>query len=455
MYRQDTIVACATAPGRGAIAIVRLSGPDCAEIAASMFRTRSGGLLEPWRLTYGRVIDPRNGESLDEALAVYCPAPRTYTGEDVLEFQCHGAPVIVEQILSSAVAQGARAAEPGEFSRRAVINGKMDLLQAEAIADLVNARVAGGARAAWDQLQGALSRRLEGLRHGLLGVLADVEANVDFSDEELPEEDPGGRIEAIEAVQQEIGCLLGSFAASRRVRDGIRVVFTGLPNAGKSSLINRLLGFGRMIVSDEPGTTRDVVEECVDLRGMAFVLTDTAGLRNSQSNAEAQAVSRARATLKDADVVVMVVDSSEPHHAAAEPPVAEREALMVVFNKSDLPSALTPAAVEGATRQARRVLWASAGTGEGCEAVGEALREIGSAIADAAPAGISRIRHHEALSRVMESLSAARRLAADEAAPELVALELRQALRELESLTEPLDNEQVLDRIFSEFCIGK
>ncbi|MBI5505481.1 MAG: tRNA uridine-5-carboxymethylaminomethyl(34) synthesis GTPase MnmE [Deltaproteobacteria bacterium] len=456
----DTIVACATAPGRGAIAIVRLSGPQCVAIAERMFQPRSQCGLEPWRLTRGNVIDSRSGQCLDDALAVYCPAPRTYTGEDVLEFHCHGAPVVVEQVVAGAVACGARVAEPGEFSRRAVLNGKMDLLQAEAIADLVNARVAAGARAAWDQLQGALSRRLQSIRHDLLRVLADVEASLDFSDDELPEEDCQRRVDAIAAVQKEIRNLLSGFSASRRVRNGIRVVFTGLPNAGKSSLINRLLGFGRMIVSKEPGTTRDVVEECVDLGGMAFVLADTAGLRESDSSAETEAVSRARATLREADVTVCVVDSSVPYDAAdAEGGGMPREETgarrVVVFNKSDLACVLTRAARESLSRRADRVLRASAATGEGCDALGEALREIGSDITGPEAAGISRIRHQEALGRTLESLAAARTLAADETVPELVALELRQALRELESLTQPFDNEEVLDRIFAEFCIGK
>lgn len=461
VYRADTIVACATAPGRGAIAIVRLSGPDCEAIALRMFRTRSTAALEPWRLTRGSVLDARGGQPLDDALAVFCPSPRTYTGEDVLEFHCHGAPIVVEQIVANAVACGARAAEPGEFSRRAVLNGKMDLLQAEAVADLINARVAAGARLAWEQLQGALSDRLAAVRREVLGVLADVEANVDFSDDELPEEDLGRRIDGIGAAQEAIRNLLGGFTASKRTRDGIRVVFTGLPNAGKSSLINRLLGFGRMIVSDEPGTTRDVVEECIDLGGMAFVLADTAGLRQSQSSAEMEAVARARATLQEADVVVTVVDSSAPHDRA-DPEMdgaavlgAESAPVVVVFNKSDLVCGLTQTAVQRAATGARHALWASAITGEGCEALVNTLRELGVESIGAEPAGISRVRHQEALRGALQSLSAARELAADETLPELVAMELRQALRQLESITEPLDNEEVLDRIFEEFCIGK
>jgi len=411
-------------------------------------------------LTRGSVLDVSRGEPLDDALAVYCPSPRSYTGEDILEFHCHGAPIVVEQVVAGAVACGARLAEPGEFSRRAVLNGKMDLLQAEAIADLIEARVAAGARAAWAQLQGALSLRLARLRCAIVGVLADVEANVDFSDDELPEEDSGRRVEGIAAVQGEIRDLLGGFAASCRVRNGIRVVFTGLPNAGKSSLINRLLGFGRMIVSDEPGTTRDVVQECIDLGGMAFVLSDTAGLRVSQSSAEAVAVSRARAALQEADVIVMVADSSVPYEPVdffegGDSSEADSVPLVVVFNKSDLTCVLSQSVKETATRRARRVLWASAVTGDGCDDLAAVLCELGKDVTGAEPVGISRVRHREALCRVSESLSAASKLAAGDTVPELVALELRQALRELESLTQPLDNEEVLDRVFGEFCIGK
>jgi tRNA modification GTPase len=454
MYRADTIVACATPAGRGAIAVVRCSGAEAMAVSEAVFRPKSGAPLEPWRMRLGTVVASDGTTPIDEALGVFFPRPASFTGEDTFEIHCHGSPVVVEQIVASAIAAGARAAERGEFTRRAVLNGKLDLLQAEAVADLIDARMAAGASAAWRQLQGALSQELGAARAALLGVLADIEAAVDFTDDELPDPDFGRRVDAIEAVASRLRALLDGFAASRRQRDGVRVVFTGKPNAGKSSLVNRLLGSGRMIVSDEPGTTRDVVEEAIDLGGIAFVLTDTAGIREAEGAAETEAVERARETVATADLRVLVIDASDvaaiEAHSEAEPDGDT----VVVLNKVDLAGRV-------ADRQRDRfgsaaaVLETSARTGEGCEAlaaalVGEARRRL-----ETQPVGISRVRHRAALARTVEALGRARTLAAFENSCELAALELRTALEELAAISEPTGNEDVLDLIFSEFCIGK
>lgn len=454
MYRADTIVACATAAGRAAIAIVRCSGPDAAGILALVFRAKRGGRTEPWRMRLGTVVGADGSTTLDDALAVFFPAPNSFTGEDTFELHCHGSPVVVEEVVASVIAHGARAAERGEFTRRAVLNGKLDLLQAEAIADLIDARMSAGARASWNQLQGALSRELEVLRDSLVAVLADIEASVDFTDDELPDPDPQSRCRSIEAVIARIEELLAGFPAARRQREGLRIVFTGRPNAGKSSLINRLLGSGRMIVSDEPGTTRDVVDEVVDLGGIAFVLTDTAGLRDAAGAAESQAVERARATLEDADVRVFVVDASKPVQPEDETAWAHAGGVdLVVLNKADL----------GRDRGWRErfadcgagVLETSAETGEGCGSLVAALVAAAKLRLESQPAGISRVRHRAALERSMVPLRAARELAAAEDRSELAALELRTALAELAAISDPVGAEDVLDRIFSEFCIGK
>ncbi len=457
MYCRDTIVACATAAGRGAVAIVRISGPDALAIGDRLFTpTRATG-PEPRRLRHGSAVDPGSAEPLDDVLAVAMPAPASYTGEDVVELQCHGAPLVVERIVAVAVELGARRAEPGEFTRRAVLNGKMDLLQAEAVSDLIEARVAGGASVAWRQLQGALSERLDSIRGGIVGVLAEVEANVDFSDEELPEENTEARIDAIDAACAEIARLLAGFPAARRLKEGYRTVLLGRPNVGKSSLINRLLGSGRMIVCHEPGTTRDTVEEVVDLGGVAFVLTDTAGVRETVSAAETVAVERARAAAADADVQVLVFDGSTPwtdedaHILAAADP---RRAIAVV-NKADLPGRFDDEARRRIERSAAHVLEVSALTGAGSDALCRALAALAAADVELAPALISRSRHREALERSATALVASRELLSREDAPELAAVELRTAVAELAAITSPLDNEEVLDLIFSEFCIGK
>jgi tRNA modification GTPase len=450
MYRADTIVACATPGGRGAIAIVRCSGADALAVSQAVFRPKSGGSLEPWRMRLGTVLASDRATPVDEALGVFFPGPSSFTGEDTFEIHCHGSPVVVEQIVASAIAAGARAAERGEFTRRAVLNGKLDLVQAEAIADLIDARMAAGASAAWQQLQGALSGELASLRAELLAVLADIEAAVDFTDDELPDPDFAHRTDAIAAVSARIEVLLAGFAASRRHKDGVRVVFTGRPNAGKSSLVNRLLGSGRMIVSDEPGTTRDVVEEAVDLGGIAFVLTDTAGIRDAEGAAESEAVARAQQTAAAADLRVLVIDVSD---ASPDVGIDADADTIVVLNKTDLGAAT--AACRTRLAGAAGVLETSARTGDGCAELAAALVSEARRRLEAQPVGISRVRHRAALERAAGVLGRARSLAAFEDSCELAALELRTALGELAAISEPSDNEDVLDRIFSEFCIGK
>lgn len=455
MYRADTIVACATPAGRGAIAIVRCSGRDALAVAAALFRPRAGATPEPWRMRLGTVMAADGVTAVDEALGVFFPAPHSFTGEDTFEVHCHGSPVVVEQVLASAIAAGARAADRGEFTRRAVLNGKLDLLQAEAIADLIDARMVGGAAAAWNQLQGALSAEFEAIRASLLSVLAEVEAEVDFTDDELPAPDFGRRGRLLDGVAKQLQSLLDGFAASRRQREGLRVVFTGRPNAGKSSLVNRLLGSGRMIVSDEAGTTRDVVEEAVDLGGIAFVLTDTAGIRQAGGAAETIAVERALASVEDADLRVLVLDASlDP---GPEPPWQGPTGgfALVVLNKTDLGAHLPAAVVEEYRAAGATVLETSALTGQGCAEVSAALVAAARQRMGGDVVGISRLRHRAALERALEPLERARRLVTSDAGAELAALDLRTVLVELSAISRPLDNEEVLDLIFSEFCIGK
>ncbi len=402
-------------------------------------------------------VDPDSGEALDEVLAASMPAPHSYTGEDVLELHCHGSPVVVEAVIACAIRAGARAAEPGEFTRRAVLNGKMDLVQAEAVADLIDAPVRSAAALAWQQLQGALSGRLGVVREKIVSVLADVEANVDFSDEELPDENVPARHEELATARGKICGLLEGFAAARRQREGYRTVVAGRPNVGKSSLVNALLGSGRMIVSDEPGTTRDTVEEVVDLGGMAFVLTDTAGVRAAQSKAEAAAVERALESCGQADLVVVVIDGSEPLHDDDRELLAglEAPATVVAINKRDLPSRLSGQTRAELASRAARVVETCALTGEGCAELCGVLEEVARGTDELQPAAISRVRHRTALERTLVCLDRADELIAQQGAPELAAIELRGAADELAALVAPLDNEEILDIIFNEFCIGK
>lgn len=430
-----------------------------AQITSRMFVATRGGQLHPWRLRHGTVVDPDSAAALDEGLAVWMPGPRSYTGEDVCELHCHGSPTVVSLVLEAAVRAGARPAEPGEFTRRAVLNGRMDLLQAEAVADLINARVQAGVEAAWQQLQGALSEELEEIRALVLRVLADVEANIDFSDDELPSENPAARCETVEQARHRIARLLSGFAAARRQREGFLTVVIGRPNVGKSSLINRLLGYGRMIVSDEPGTTRDSVEEVVDLGKVAFVLTDTAGLRQTASKAEQAAVDRARDKVASADLLVTVIDGSAALTSDDERILelsAPRPGLLVV-NKLDLPSRLDDAARARLARLGQPLVDVSARDGTGCGRLMEALASLADTrmTDDAQPASISRVRHRAALERADHFLADAVELVTEGGAAELAAVELRSALTELATISQAVDNDDILDLIFREFCIGK
>jgi tRNA modification GTPase len=335
----------------------------------------------------------------------------------------------------------------------------MDLAQAEAVADLIEARAGSGARAAWNQLQGALSDRLAALRETIIGVLADVEANVDFSDEELPTENLPARVELIEGVCADIDSLLATFEMGRRHREGIRVVMLGPPNVGKSSLVNALLGEERMIVSDEPGTTRDSVQETVDLEGAALLLTDTAGVRDTPSAAEGAAVARSKAEVDHADFVILVCDGSRELGVADLAIVsgAAKARGLVAVNKMDLPSRWS----RDSRREVEALGWpiveTSAVSGEGCDRLRSLLREF-VATADTElgePVVLGRVRHRTGLEAARSSLRAAVELLGKEAMSELAALELRSALDAIAGVTDPLGNEEVLDRVFSEFCLGK
>lgn len=459
MYRADTIVACATPPGRGAIAIVRLSGGDAFTLAERMLRPRYAGTMDAWKLTRCLVLPGPGGDAIDDVLAVRMPAPRTYTGEDTVEIHCHGSPLVVEAVIGSAVAGGARLAEPGEFSRRAVLNGRMDLLQVEAVADLIDARVSAGARAAWQQLQGALSEHLAELRGAIVGVLAEVEANVDFSDEELPAENIATRIATLAAVESDIVSMLDGFAASQRSREGHVVVFAGRPNVGKSSLLNSLLGRDRMIIADLPGTTRDTVEEVVDLGGHALVLTDTAGVHAAANPADIAAVARADDSRREADIVVLVIDGSaclgdDDRRLLDETAGAQR---IVVVNKIDLAVGLSEQDEEYLGECSSSVTRLSAKTGQGCDALKQAL--VAMAQAETAECSqtvtISRLRHHSALEAARKTLRRAVVLLERDGPAELVAAELRATLDAMASITDAVGNEEILDRIFADFCIGK
>ena len=449
----DTIVAPATAPGRGGIGVVRLSGPGVPVIASALL---GGRLPEPRRATLATFRDGA-GEAIDSGLALYFPAPHSYTGEAVLELHGHGGPAVLASLVARAIELGARRAEPGEFTRRAYLNDKLDLAQAEAVADLIDAGSQAAARAALRSLQGAFSAEVHGLVEGLIELRVWVEAAIDFPEEDIDFLADPALVARVEALRARFDAVTHAARQGRVLRDGLTVVIAGRPNAGKSSLLNALAGHEAAIVTDLPGTTRDVVREQLDLDGLPLQVLDTAGLRVAGEGpadvVEAEGIRRTRAEIARADRVLFVVDAATDPAATAY--TDERNALpegvpvTLVFNKVDLPTALE-VVVPGVDAQLRL----SARTGEGLAALRAHLQAaIGYSPTDTGAVS-ARARHLEALTRARATLEAACTLLAQRRG-ELVAEELRLAQRALGEITGEFTSDDLLGRIFGSFCIGK
>jgi tRNA modification GTPase len=462
---QHTIVALATPPGESGIAVIRMSGPRARFILSSIFASNPTTTrpVEPdaWehrRIYHGMVLDGLR-EVVDDVVCAIMRSPESYTGEDSVEISCHGSALVIDRILRLAIEQGARAAAPGEFTKRAFLNGKMDLIQAEAVADLIHARSELQRRVAQAQLAGDLSMRINGVADELLGLLGIVEANIDFIEEGIDTLDIDTALETIAREKQRLDELLASSSLARPFREGYNVAIAGPVNAGKSSLFNRFVGESRAIVTEIPGTTRDVLREPVVIEGLLFVMHDTAGLRGTQDRIERIGVGLAESAVSTADIVLFVLDAS-----AALTPDAERRLAtldpahaVVLLNKSDLGPEVGPEHV-ACVAAGLRTLRVSARTGDGLDLVRKTLVEC---------VGVDRIswiaRERVVLnSRLTVLLEDARRqldvvdAKLRERAPlEILALDVREALRHLEKATGKRYTENLLDTIFSRFCIGK
>lgn len=449
----DTIVAPATAPGRGGIGVVRLSGPGVPVIAAALL---GGRLPEPRRATLATFCDGA-GEAIDSGLALYFPAPHSYTGEAVLELHGHGGPAVLASLVARAIELGARRAEPGEFTRRAYLNDKLDLAQAEAVADLIDAGSQAAARAALRSLQGAFSAEVHGLVEGLIELRVWVEAAIDFPEEDIDFLADPALSARVEALRARFDAVTQAARQGRVLRDGLTVVIAGRPNAGKSSLLNALAGHEAAIVTDLPGTTRDVVREQLELDGLPLQVLDTAGLRVAGEGpadvVEAEGIRRTRAEIARADRVLFVVDAATDPAATAytdeRATLPEGVPVTLVFNKVDLATA------EGVVvPEVDAQLRLSARTGEGLAALRAHLQAaVGYSGADTGALS-ARARHLEALTRARAALEAACTLLAARRG-ELVAEELRLAQRALGEITGEFTSDDLLGRIFGSFCIGK
>lgn len=458
MYKQDTIGAIATPPGEGGVAIVRLSGPDSERIAGEIFRRSGGrnGALRSHTLHSGTIRNPQSGEMLDQTLAVLMRKPRSYTGEDVFEVHCHGGPLVAREILELLLARGARHAEPGEFTKRAFLNGRLDLAQAEGVLDLIRARTRKGMSLALDQAQGGLSKCVGELREELLDILVQVEASIDFPDEEIELLQRNQLAEKIGALKEKVSELIASYEWGRLFRDGARVCIVGRPNVGKSSLLNALLGEERVIVTPVPGTTRDVVEESINLGGLPVALSDTAGIRETEDPVEKIGVEFSLKCLEAADATVVVLDGSQPHTAEdrAVLEAVRQKRTLVAINKSDLPQAIDPNWII-ARADDKPVVSVSARQGQGLDELKQLLRNLLLDVPSEPPILVTNLRHKAALEKGERALAAAREALRDGLAPELIGVELQEAKDGLEEIIGAVTNDNILERIFANFCIGK
>ena len=446
MRPRDTIAAVATAPGAGGIGIVRLSGADASAIA----RTLAAIDLQPRHAHYVAMRDAR-GELIDRGLALWFPAPHSFTGEDVVELQIHGAPVVLARLLARCIELGARHARAGEFSERAFLNGKIDLAQAEAIADLIAAQSDAQARAALRSLQGEFSARVNALLKSLIDARLHVEAAIDFPEEEIDFLADGQILARLDAIASSLDALLRDAERGQRLRDGLHAVIIGAPNAGKSSLLNALTSSDRAIVTDIAGTTRDLLREAVNIDGIEITLVDTAGLRESPDVIESEGIRRARNELAQADLAILVVapdDEARIDTLRAEVP--RGAAVLVVHNKSDLADRSAIERVD-----ANDHVHVSAKTGVGLDGLRAAIRQHAGLGEGAEGSFSARARHVAALQRVRESLANARHRLVHDRAGELVAEELRLAQHALSEITGEFSSDNLLGVIFSSFCIGK
>jgi len=461
MDTADTIAAVATALGQGGIGIIRVSGPASHDTGLSVFSSARSGFtgFRPYVLHHGWIVD-EDGRFVDEVLVSFMPGPGSYTGEDVLEINCHGGPAVVQHVLEIVLRRGARMAEPGEFTLRAFLHGRMDLTQAESVAEMVSAPTRYGLGMAAAKLAGRFRRRVEELKDGLEGLRAEIAADMDFSEEEGLEgpADPQSALERIASVESGVRELLDNYRRYSCLREGLPVILAGRVNAGKSSLLNAILGRARAIVTSQPGTTRDYLEETVNLQGLPVRITDTAGLRSAKDAVEQAGLEQGRELISGASLVCLVFDQCQPLDGESADLVRELggDRILAVGNKADICPDV-PEGKEWLESRGVECLSVSAATGQGVDKLLQRVRRhlVGGGSEPAEDELVPNMRQRDKLARALGELEGFRQGLDQGVPPDVLSMHLEAACSHLAELTGEISTEDVLDRVFSAFCIGK
>lgn len=455
---EDTIAAISTAFGEGGIGIIRISGEGSLEVMKQVFVPAVKGEPENRKMTYGHIVDPDDGQTIDEVLCVWMKGPRTYTAEDLVEIDCHGGMVPLRKTLELVLRKGARLAEKGEFTKRAFLNGRIDLSQAEAVIDLIRARADKTYNVAIGQLEGSLSKRIRGIRKMLMDALVNLTVNIDYPDEDIEELTYSKLSKALEEVMLQVNELLDSASTGRIINEGLKVAIIGKPNVGKSSLMNALLRESRAIVTEIPGTTRDTIEETLSIKGIPVVLTDTAGIRDTEDRIETIGIERSKKSFNEADLVILVIDGSSPLSQEDRQIMeyVDSGKTITIVNKDDLGHVTTAEDVR-ALLPGLQVINTSMDRGSGLAELENAIvsRVYKGDIKQSESCMVTNVRHKALLEDAQQSLSDAMALTHAGEPLEIIEIDVNSAYEALGEIIGEAVGDDILDEVFSRFCLGK
>jgi tRNA modification GTPase len=455
---EDTIAAIATPLGEGGIGVIRISGESAGKVMGEVFVPAGSKMPADRRMTYGHIVDPETGKVIDEVLCVFMKAPATYTAEDVVEINCHGGMVPLRKTLELVLAHGARMAEKGEFTKRAFLNGRMDLSQAEAVIDVIRARTDTTFDVAMDQLEGVLSRQIKAIRKKLLDTLVQLTVNIDYPDEDIEEMTFEKLDESLKDINEDIGRLLASASTGRIINEGLRVAIIGKPNVGKSSLMNCLLRESRAIVTEIPGTTRDTIEEFLSIRGIPVILTDTAGIRETDDKIESIGIEKSKESFNQADLIIFMLDASEElsREDMQIMDVVDPHKTLVVLNKTDLDVRLTKESIADDLEGAE-IVETSMVDATGVDMLEEAIvnRVYAGDVNPNESCMVTNVRHKDLLQQAGNSVSDALGLVALREPLEIIEIDVNSAYEALGEITGEAVSDDILNEVFSRFCLGK